>query len=174
MSYVTPVKDRVLSDVTTPTAKGYLNVADFVRIYGNARLTSALASIELGTSIAFTFVSAPTTTTTEGIYTMLNTLLSSVETLRLAMVALIPTLTEVKDDWTPGPNEDAPDYTDANLWETTIDAIWDYYSGDNLVVCPTLTENLTILTGETVVYVDCLETDGYDIDIQGTGALHII
>lgn len=174
MAYVTPVKDRVLSDVTPPvTAKGYFNVADWVRIYGNAQLASALAAIELGTPLAFTAVVAPTITTISP-RTQLNTLLSNIETMRAAMVALIPSLVAVKYDWAAGINEDAPDYTDANLWETTIDAVWDYYDGDSLVTCPSLSEDLVIGTGEVQIFVGCVNTNGYDITINDTGVMHII
>ena len=173
MAYVTPIKDRVLSDATTPTSKGLWNVADWTRVYNNAQLVNSLIIIELGTPVAFTLIALPTITTIPSVTTH-NTLLSNIETMRAAMVALIPSLVIVKYDWVAGNAEDAPDYTDANLWETTIDAIWDYYSGDGLAVCSTLAADLTIADTETVIVVDCIKPGEFSIFFEGTGTLYAI
>lgn len=177
MSYVTAITDRVLSDVTTPTSKGLFNVADWTRIYGNARLTNSLAEINLDTAITFNLVAAPTTSRTlTGIITDINTLLANIERLRLAVAGeSIPgTTTEIVDDWVAGQNEEAPDYTDVNLWESTIDAIWTNYSGGDLDVDLVLSEDLTIATATTLIVVDSIDANGYDIIMQGTAKLYII
>ena len=177
MSYVTAITDRVLSDVTTPTSKGLFNVADWTRVYGNAKITTELTEVMLETPITFNAVTSPTTSTAlVSLYTMFNTLLANIERLRLAVAGeSIPgTSTEIVDDWTPGPNEDSPDYTDVNLWESTVDAIWDYWGGGDLDVDMVLAEDLIIPTATQLIVVDSIDTAGYNIDIQGTGKLYII
>ena len=177
MSYVTAITDRVLADVTpTPTSKGYFNVADWTRVYENARLASALAALELGTPIVFNSATAPTITTVQGIHTALNILLANIERMRLAVAgeSIAGTTTEIEDNWVSGANEDAPDYTDANLWESTVDAVWEHYGGPDLENCPSLTGNLVVGTGVTQIYVGCVDTNGYDITVNDTGVMHII
>lgn len=177
MSYVTAVTDRVLSDATTPTSKGRLNVSDWTRIYGNTKLTNSFVVIETSTPIVFNLVAAPTTSTAmSSVHTMTNTLLANIERLRLAVVgeSVSGTSTEIIDDWMAGIDEDAPDYTDANLWESTVDAIWTHYGGPDLEVCPTLTGDLIVLTGTYAVFLDCINTGSYNINVQGTGTLYIL
>ncbi|RPJ29439.1 MAG: hypothetical protein EHM33_00910 [Chloroflexi bacterium] len=177
MSYVPPIKDRALSDVTTPTSKGYFNVADFTRIYGNAKLASGLAAAMLGTPIAFTVIAVPTTTkNATTILADLNTLLGNIEVLRLAVAGeSIPgTTAEIKDDYVAGPTQPAPDYINVNLWESTVDAIWDNWNGDSLEVCPDLAGDVVVGNGETKIYVDCVNTNGHTITINGTGVLYVI
>ena len=167
MSYVTPVKNH--------TATSYFNVADWTRVYGNSRLASFLAAIMLDEAIAFTAVTAPTVATNPStILSMVNSLCANIEAARLAMAALLPALTEVKDDWTAGQAATPPNYSHVNQWETTIDAIWDYYDGDNLEVCPDLAANLVVGTGEVQIFVGCVNTNGYDITINDTGVMHVI
>jgi len=167
MPYTTPV--------TNHSAASHFNVADWTRIYRNSQLASSLAGIMLGTPIQFDAIVLPTTTTNPTTaLAMLNTILANIERMRLAMVALIPTLTEVKDDWTAGAGTISPSYTHANQWETTIDAVWDYYSGDSLTGPLTLSADLTVATGTTLIVVDSINTAGYDIILQGTAKLYII
>lgn len=176
MGYVTPIKDRTATDIANRTSKAFVNVADWIRIYYNAQYTSSLASIQLGSNIVFNAVTPDPVTTDFPSVIKFNTLLNNIELIRLAVIALSisGTSTEIKDDYVAGINEEAPDYIDVNLWESTIDAIWDHYSGDALEVCPTLTANLTVTTGTNKIYVDCLDTADFDVDIQGTGNLYII
>lgn len=175
MSYVTPVTDRTYADLVALNSKAYMNVVDWARIYGNSRLVNSLAAIELATGIQFNILSIPTTTTIPSA-TDVNTLAGNIERARLAVVGeSIPgTSTEIKDDYIAGAGEMAPKYTDVNLWESTLDAIWEYYNGPDLDVCPTLSADLTILTGAQEIYVDCINPGNFEIIIQGTGELHII
>lgn len=167
MSYVTPV--------TNHTASSYFNVADWNRIYNNAQLMCSLAEIKLGSPIVFTSVVAQTITTNPTtILLSIGTLLTNIDNARAAMAALLPALTTVKHDWLAGMGNVAPNYTHVNQWESTIDAIWDYWSGDNLPVCPSLSTDLTIPTATTAIYVDCIDVNGYNIEVQGTGILYII
>src|SRR5574341_1195953 len=95
MSYITPVTDRVLSDVTNRTTKGFFNIADWNRIYNNAQLASGLASIQKGVNIPFGDCPATRVITDIPSATHVNTLLQSIELMRQEMVSLIPTLTTV-------------------------------------------------------------------------------
>ena len=61
MSYKTPITDRTLTDITTKTAKAFFNVADWVRIYGNAEIINAIVS-ELNGAITFDAITEPTVT----------------------------------------------------------------------------------------------------------------
>jgi hypothetical protein len=174
MAYTTPVTDRAQSDIDTPTSKEYFNVSDWTRVHDNAKVTTALAEIETGAPIPFTTQAAPTVTTIPNVVNF-NTLLTSIETMRLAVLADIPSLTtSIKDDWGEGVGVPVFNFEDVNLWEQTLDAAWVYYDGASLEVCPTLTADLTILTGASVVYVDCLNTDTYKVYLEGTAKLYII
>lgn len=173
MAYITPVTDRAPADIVALNSKAYWNVADWERVYNNSYLTSALASIMLDTPIAFTLLTAPTIATIPAVADF-NTLLTNIENARIAMIALLPALTEIKDNWQAGANVQVPNYTHANQWETTIDAIWDHWNGDSLPVCPILSSDLTVLTGTNAIYVDCLDLANFNADVQGTGNLYII
>lgn len=118
MKYTEPVYDRVLSDVTNKTAKGYFNLADWIRIYGNAELIHALEEVILSNGLTFTEIATPTITTIPTVDDI-NTLLVNIETVR----ALFPTgagLVELKTDW--GGNA-SPTYKDVNDWERNIDLL---------------------------------------------------
>lgn len=175
MSYTTPVTDRTQTDITTRTSKAFMNVADWLRIYGNAKLTNSLAEIMLDAAIQFDEVADPAITTISDV-TDFNTLLANLERLRLAVAGeSIPgTSTEIKDDYEAGPGKDAPDFTDVNLWESTVDAIWEHFDGPDLEVCPTLTADLTVTNGNIHIVVDCLDADGYGIILEGDAKLYII
>jgi hypothetical protein len=175
MAYVTPITDRSQADIIAQNSKAYWNVADFERVYRNSQLANALAEIELDTPIDFDILTAPTITTIPAVVDF-NTFLANIERLRLAVVGeSIPgTETEIKDDYIAGTGQDAPDYHDANLWESTIDAIWEHFNGPDLEVCPTLTADLTVTTGNNQIYVDCLDMANFDVDLQGTANLYII
>lgn len=177
MAYTTPVTDRTAADIAAKNPKAYFNVADWTRVYDNSQLVNSLAAVMLDQQITFNTLTAPTIATIPSVIDF-NILVGNIEFLRAYFNNEVPnvagTLVSIKDDWEAGFNKDAPDYVDANLWESTLDAIWDYYSGDSLQVCPTLTGNLTVLTGASAIYVDCLDTANYIVDLQGTAILHII
>lgn len=127
MSYTTPITDRTQSDVTNKTSKAYLNVADWNRIYGNAQYVNGLFS-HLGTSVSFPTISTPTTSSFPSV-TDFNSLLASIENMRLALVAIginISGLTTIFSSWVAGYSQDAPDYQDVNTWEQSIDLIYNF------------------------------------------------
>lgn len=175
MAYITPITDRTSTDIINRTAKAFWNVEDWERVYNNSQLVNGLASAMLGESIDFDDLAAPTITTipTAGEF---NLFLANIERIRVAVQSeFIPgTETEIEDAWIAGDNEDAPDYNDANLWEFVLDAIWDYWDGDDILVCPTLSSDLTVLTGDIQVYIDCLDIADFNVDLQGTARLAII
>jgi len=178
MAYITPITDRDAADIAAQNSKAYWNAADWERVYNNSRLTRDLTEILLSAPIAFTHLPTVTVATVPygADFTNFLAFLTNIETLRLAVVGeSIPgTSTEINDNWIPGRDQDAPDYMDANLWESTIDAIWEYYNGPDLLVCPTLTGDLTITTGNQAIYVDCIDCADFNIDLQGTANLFII
>lgn len=118
--FITPIFDRTHADITNLTAKAYMNVADWLRIYGNAKLAARLVATLNGYPIQFDEVAAPT------IYTFpkvedLNLILANIERVRVA-ANLPPTtgLIQVVANWAAGYNEDSPGYEDANTWERVI------------------------------------------------------
>jgi hypothetical protein len=167
MAYVTAV--------TNKTAASYFNVADWTRIYGNSQLVNSLAEIMLDTPIDFDILTAPTITTIPSV-TDFNAFLANIERTRIACAGeSIPgTGTEIKDDYEAGPNKQAPNYVDANRWESTIDAIWEHFNGPDLDVDLVLSADLTVTTGTTLIIVDSLNANGFNITIEDGATLAII
>lgn len=168
MSYITAITDRTAADIAALNSKAYINIADWSRIYGNSRLTSLLAAILRDEVILFDVVTMPAVSdnpqTAGG---KLNTILANIERLRLAVAdeAIAGALVEIKDDWELGPDKESPKYTHANIWESTVDAIWEFYGGPALEVCPTLSADLTLIADYIVV--DCIDTNGHTLDTNG-------
>jgi hypothetical protein len=174
MSYTTPVTDRTTADIAARNSKAYFNVADWTRIYRNAQLVNSLVEISVGTPNSFPVITAPTTTAIP-LVTDFNSLLLSIENFRTASApieAVAPT--EIKHDWVAGVGQLAPKYTDVNLWETTINAIWIYLNGSSYAMCPTLSADLTLATATTAIYINCIDTSTHIIDLQGTSKLFIL
>lgn len=124
MAYVTPVLDRQLSDITGRTAKAFINVADWERIYGNAQEVNALVVSTFGKAVAFDTLTAPTIDTIPTVAEF-NVLLANIERIRLnSNLPAITGLVEIKYDWIAGSNEDSPDYLTANSWEQVLDIVY--------------------------------------------------
>lgn len=166
MSYQTPKTDWMPTD--------YFNIVDWTRIYENSLLVHELMVIDVGT-FQFDILAAPTVNTIPNI-TNLNLFIGNIERMRFVMDDnLVPGFeTEIKDDYIAGAGQVAPKYSDANLWESVIDLIWNFYDGPLLPVCPTLSIGLTIVTGVNAVYIDCIDAANFDIDVQGTANLYIL
>lgn len=175
MSYTTPITDRTYADIAARNSKAYFNVADWTRIKNNEQITRSLAEILLSISVTATPIPDVTTATIPTTASV-NALLTNIENLRLAVAgeSIVGTTTEIKDDWAPGISGTSPTIVDVNLWESTIDAIWTYIHGAIYDNCPTLTVDLTVTTGNREIYIDCLDTDNYQVDLQGTATLYII
>lgn len=174
MSYVTPITDRAQSDIDSRTSKGFWNVSDWTRVYGNSYLISSLVNITPGYACAFILLNAPTVTTIPTI-TDFNNFLTNIETLRNVVYtnegAPASIATAIKDNYVGGLDGTWPNYADVNYWETVLDAIWNYYSFSSIQVCPTLTSNLTLTNFK--IYIDCLDMGIYSVD-TGVYNLYII
>ena len=175
MSYTTPITDRTYADIAARNSKAYFNVVDWTRIKDNEQVTRNLAEILLSISVSANYI-PDVTTLTIPTAAEINLLLTNIENLRLAVAgeSIVGTTTEIKDDWAPGISGTSPTIIDVNLWESTIDAIWTYIHGAIYDNCPTLTIDLTVTTGNREIYIDCLDTDNYQVDLQGTATLYII
>jgi len=174
MSYTTPITDRSAVDLAAKNSKAYFNVADWTRIYRNAQLVNSLVEISVGTPNSFPAIGTKTTAAIP-LVTDFNSLLLSIENFRTASApieAVAPTA--IKNDWIAGAGQPVPKYTDVNLWETTIDAIWTYLNGSSYSMCPTLLADLTLATATTAIYINCIDTSTHIIDLQGTSKLFIL
>lgn len=117
MKLISPVTDRTLADVQNRTAKGFVNVEDWIRIYRNSRLVSRIVSTLLDAEVAFDELSEPTTTSFPTVDN-LNTLLANIQRAREASgLPDLSGLDDIKTDWTAGASSAAPTYEDANAWE---------------------------------------------------------
>lgn len=175
MSYTTPVTDRTLADIAARNSKAYFNVTDWTRIYRNAQIVNSLVEIyEEEGPISFPSVTTQTTAAIPALADF-NALLLSIETCRLKNIAFyIIATTSIKHDWVAGYGQLAPTYSDVNLWEFTINVMWEFENNQyNFEVCPTLLSNLT-LNNTRKVYIDCLDAANYEIDLQSTAELYII
>jgi hypothetical protein len=123
MPYETPIFDRTADDIASKTAKAFLNVADWIRIYGNAAFVHVLVAFLVEYDPAFNTLDAPSITTIPGAVEF-NQFLENIEALRAAAnLPEIPGLVEIKDDWLGGPLAAAPDYEDANDWERVLEIV---------------------------------------------------
>jgi hypothetical protein len=117
MKLVSPVTDRTFADVTNRTAKGFINVSDWIRIYENAQLMSLVTAFLLNTEIQFDQLAEPTATSFPTVED-LNTLLANIQRAREASgLPTIEGLDDIKTDWTAGVSSASPNYVDANTWE---------------------------------------------------------
>ena len=73
--YTTPIYDRTLADVESQTAKAFLNVVDWLRIYNNTEIVNEILNTLLSSTVTFDTVTAPTIATIPTV-TQLNTLLA--------------------------------------------------------------------------------------------------
>ena len=136
MPYITPITDRTQADIDARTSKAFFNVADWVRIYGNAKQVHDLFVV-LGFSVPFNTLSTPTQVTIPSVHTF-NSFLENIETLRVAAgLPVIPGLTEIKVDWLEGSSAESPDYLDANDWERVLDILYNNigFTLDYVIYC---------------------------------------
>lgn len=176
MSYTTPVTDRTAADLLARNSKAFFNVADWTRIYNNAELVAGLIWV-IGDDPQWESVATIPTITTIPVVADFNTLTGNIERTRLAALNTdtIPGIsTEIETGYTAGASYPTFNYRDVNLWESTLDTIWDFYDGANYGVCPTLAASLTVLTGINQIYIDCLDADTFDIDLQDAANLIIL
>lgn len=174
MAYVTAVTDRTAADIAARNSKAFFNVATWTRIYGNAELVIGLAWAA-GYDAEWQPITTTPTITSIPAVTDFNTLTENIETFRGVMNSFVSDIdSPIKYDYIAGASQQTFDYTDVNLWELTLDLIWEFLDGPLLEVCPTLIANLTVLTGVNKIYIDCLDAATFDIDLQGTANLYIL
>ena len=117
----TPIYDRVLSDVTNKTAKGYINTADFQRIVTN--IYALIGHVYTRMAIVITARISSYGITVIPTQTEINNLCLNLEEVRVAMVAIDPTIgtvsgiVSVKTDWEAGPITQSPTFRNVNDWE---------------------------------------------------------
>lgn len=137
MSWTEPITDRTADDITNRTAKAFLNVVDWIRINGNARLVNTLVTVLRGLNIEFTELSQPVITTfpsTDDI----NAFIENIDRLREA--AYMPAasgLVALKHDYRAGMSGDSPDYQAVNDWEKDLELLRSLIvtSSDYMIYC---------------------------------------
>ncbi|RUM43299.1 MAG: hypothetical protein DSY80_05850 [Desulfocapsa sp.] len=124
MAWITPITDRSAADIAAQNSKAFWNVADWVRVYNNAQETNAKLASEFGASITLDTLATPTTTTIQNI-TEMNVIPKNIELMRSWVVnntVFYPAEldTEIKDDYSAGQSETAPNYVNVNRWENHL------------------------------------------------------
>lgn len=135
--FTDPIFDRTATDVANRTAKAFINVVDWLRIYDNAEIINLLINTLFDVNVEFGFVSDPTITTIPTV-AELNTLLANIERIRIASgLPEILGLSEVVYDWQEGSRVDSPDYMDVNQWEEVLYIIRNnlYLSVEYMIYC---------------------------------------
>jgi hypothetical protein len=125
MSWITPIIDRILSDITTPTSKGYFNIADWSRINGNITVIDNILDAAGYYDISLNSLTPPDITTIPWAGDI-NDLIENIEILRIR--SGLPAnlgLTVLAYDYIGGANEIAPDYNDVNDWENNLLIIYE-------------------------------------------------
>ena len=125
-NWIDPVYDRVQADIDNRTSKAFWNVADWLRVNGDARIVNALTNIMLGLAIPFTELTQPTTATVPTA-SDINTFIANIDAARAAVC--FPSASGVvalKTDWQEGNGAAAPDWQAVNAWEQDLQYIRDY------------------------------------------------
>ncbi|RUM41396.1 MAG: hypothetical protein DSY80_08955 [Desulfocapsa sp.] len=143
MSYTTPIYDRDAADIAAQNSKAFWNVADWARVYNNT--TEARDAINSALGITTVTLDALTTPTTADIPTAseLNGIPTNIERLRSWLATNAPIadddFVEIKDDYSAGQSETAPDYIAVNSWEKVIDLIYQIYKSPYTADTPPIT-----------------------------------
>lgn len=121
MRYIEPITDRAESDITNQTAKAFLNVVDWQRIYNNSQVAKAIVDFLLSVNVTFDNLTAPTISTIPTV-TEINALLANIERIRAASgLPEINGIAEIFADWQEGAGANSPDYLDVNEWEQILE-----------------------------------------------------
>jgi hypothetical protein len=123
--WIDSISDRTALDIANRTSKAFLNVADWIRIYGNTQQAQAVVNILLALNIPLTPLIAPTTVAVPAV-SDINTLIANIDLLRVA--ACLPSATGIatlKHDYQAGSSAIAPDYNAVNDWERDLQLIRD-------------------------------------------------
>lgn len=126
MSWIEPIFDRTLEDVTEETSKGFFNVVDWIRINGNTKFTNLLINKLKELNIVLDVLEEPTITSIPTV-SDINRFVSNIERIRKASgVPLSTGLVKLKDDYTGGLAGLTPDYEDVNDWERDLEILRNY------------------------------------------------
>jgi len=121
--YLEPVTDRTAADISAKTAKAFLNVADWARIYGNAQVAHVLVETLNQIEVTFTTIADPTIASMARA-SAINTLCTNIENIRAgSSLPDIVGIIDLKTDWATGPTAASPDYITVNEWEAMIEAL---------------------------------------------------
>lgn len=115
-----PITDRTATDIVNRTSKAFLNVADWLRIYGNTEQAQALAQVMLATAVTLTDLSAPAITSFPAA-AEINTLIENIDLIRQAIAA--PTsigIVALDHDYEAGSGATVPTYVEVNAWENDL------------------------------------------------------
>jgi len=116
MKLIAPIYDRVLSDITNKTAKGYFNVLDWERVYNNVELLHILEVLILTSGTTFNAIATPTMSTIPTSVDI-NTLLENLEAIRIEFAPAPVGPVVLKTDWG---GQQSPTYKEVNDWERNI------------------------------------------------------
>ena len=122
--WIDPIDDRTQADINARTAKAFINVLDWARIYGDVRYAQAVVNAMLALNIPVTDLVQPTITTIPSVDDV-NAMIADIERLRVAASLPISQVVALKTDYKAGPSQDAPDYRAVNDWERDLRLIRD-------------------------------------------------
>lgn len=119
MSWIDPIYDRTKADITNRTSKAFFNVADWIRINGNAKIIETLINALYAVGVTLDTLAEPTTATIPTI-TEVNDFIANLEALREATHFPAATGIVELDTFTGGLAGNSPDYEDVNDWERNL------------------------------------------------------
>jgi hypothetical protein len=138
MPYKTPVYDRTAADVAAKTQKAYFNLADWLRVDGNAQFMREMVEYALGgIDIDRNALIEPTITTFPTV-DEINDFLENIENIRRAAGMPVSLgIPAIKTNWLAGAGAASPNYESANDWERVLAFIFRYLltSADYRVYC---------------------------------------
>jgi hypothetical protein len=121
--WIDAITDRTLTDILTRTAKAFINVSDWMRIYGNTEQVQAAIRLMLALEVPITELPEPVIAQFPDVADV-NALIENIEL--LGQAACLPATIYsplIKHDYVAGNGAVAPDYEDVNLWEQDLDTI---------------------------------------------------
>lgn len=135
--WIDPITDRTEADILNRTAKAFINIADWLRIYGNSLQAQAAVRVLMALEVELSELPTPAITDFPDV-DEINSLIENIDLLREA--ACLPSATGIvalKHDYLAGPGAVAPYYKDVNDWEKDLEIIRDALvrAVDYLVYC---------------------------------------
>lgn len=121
----TPITDRTEDDLLARTPKAFWNVADWWRVTGNAEIVHSQIDSLLGVNVPQAALTPPEVGEFPAV-SDINDMIGNIEALRVA-ASLPPAvgITTLKHDYVAGLGAIAPDYQAPNVWERTLELLYD-------------------------------------------------